>query len=179
MPLRASGSSSMVKAKRMATGGGARRSTLTLARPPWRKKQSLVTLRRSEWSPLCLFPHEDRLQSWKMAAGARVSTLAEARPPWRKKQSLVTVRRSEWRPLCLFPHEDTNYSDFGGRKLTVKTQKKSHACNFTWPKTPLVAFVFTCFHSVCACFWLKRNRCTCCYPKNYIKLSLGNCAGYL
>ena len=51
VPLRASGSSSMVKAKRMATGGGARRSTLTLARPPWRKKQSLVTLRRSEWSP--------------------------------------------------------------------------------------------------------------------------------
>ena len=124
---------------------------------------------------------EDGFEASKleMAAGARVSTLAEARPPWRKKQSLVTVRRSEWRPLCLFPHEDTNYSDFGGRKLTVKTQKKSHACNFTWPKTPLVAFVFTCFHSVCACFWLKRNRCTCCYPKNYIKLSLGNCAGYL
>ena len=51
VPLCARAFSRMVEASRLATGAGARRRTLAQAHPPWRKKHSLVTLRRSEWSP--------------------------------------------------------------------------------------------------------------------------------
>ena len=44
--MQASDSSSMVKASKLATGGGGRSTLAPPARPPWRKNQSLVTLRR-------------------------------------------------------------------------------------------------------------------------------------
>lgn len=91
------GFSKMVKeAPKLATRGGARRSTLAQARPSWRKKQSLVTLRRSEWIPWCVYP--DQSESIKILEAAR-SLL------FRRKTNRLVIshgpKHRSWR-VCFF-----------------------------------------------------------------------------
>ena len=108
--------------------------------------------RQNNFVPSRLFRKYGREASKLTTGGGGADLIPLARPPWRKKRSLVTLCMSKWNLWYLYTSKRTKTFRFW--RPHAQCSSAFFFCDFSWPKTPLVACALYLV-SVCNCFWVK------------------------